>query len=276
MFSVSFSTQAEATALYTYFHQQLSSGFFLRLNGTTLQIAYEDEQLLSADRVLLITAFRDFIIETYEETWLLELMSEFFYYTDKDDQSHILEITQSIMHGKRPELPYVDALPAREQLLEDALAGVIATETDFSFYSLKMFRLADYRNGLMRYTELAIDEYKLQQEYLSFIEKLRAIVQNYRPIHHTIYVEDNEPFVLYDDQLNVIHDEQNVRSLYPLLKQWGIEAEPSIVLSLISLAPKRIYVYTERQDDGVMRTLQSVFEERVVFNSLEKCPVLIK
>jgi putative sporulation protein YtxC len=120
----------------------------------------------------------------------------------------------------------------------------------------------------MRYLEIAIDEYKLQQEYAAFVDKLRRIVKAYRPLRNVVYAIDCQPMRLYDEHFKPIENTNAIRSFYPLLKQWGVDAEPSILLTLIGLSPLKVFVYTDRQDDGMMRTLLNVFEERVEFRPL--------
>lgn len=242
--------------------------FKLQLNEQTLNIAIKEGLMTDLIRRQLINHFADFIINTFEEKWLLKIISGTFYYEEEDAQTEILNIVKSIFDGEKQDLPKLESLPSKRALIIEAISDLMDDHSTFCFDSILTFRLNNYRTCLLNYVELAIDEYKLQQDYLMFVDKMRRIVRAYRPLHKKIYVIDKKPFVLYDEKLNEITNFQSIRSFYPLLKQWGIEADPSITLTLIGLAPEQVHIYTDRPDEGMMMTIQSVFEERVSFHPL--------
>ncbi|MFT8317364.1 MAG: sporulation protein YtxC [Sporolactobacillus sp.] len=209
--------------------------------------------------------FSRFIIEKFEKKWLMEIIEKHYFFTEPEEKIAILAIVSAIFAGEKNDLPAIEALPDRRQLIIGALEGLLPGKNSLTFQSVLRFRLNAYREVLRRYIEVAIDEYKLEQEYQVFVDKLRRIIRSYKPLCEKIEVYDEQPFRIYDDHHRLIRNEQSVRSFYPLLKQWGIEAEPSIVLTLIALAPKQVIVYTDRPDHSMMKTLHSVFEERVCF-----------
>ncbi|TCP32108.1 putative sporulation protein YtxC [Scopulibacillus darangshiensis] len=266
MISVTFESRHEAVSLHTCIGAMFGDMIELYLSNDMVMIGTEGQKLPAATQKALTDTFVDFIINMYEEKWLLDIIESNFYFSEQHDQEAILDIVYAIFDGEKSDLPRVDALPSKHGVLREAIFDLIEGQSSFSFESLTTFRLTGFRTCLQRYVELAIDEYKLQQEYLAFVEKLRQIITTYHPLHQTIYVVDDEPFKLYDDKHKPINNSQSVRSFYPILKQWGIEAEPSILLSLISLAPKKVVVYTDRPDHGMMKTLQNVFEDRVCFS----------
>ncbi|MBM7644778.1 putative sporulation protein YtxC [Scopulibacillus daqui] len=265
MISVTFESRHEAVSLNTHIAEAIKEPLHFQIHKETLTIGLKGDALSIDFRKKLIDVFVEFIIDTYEKKWLLDIISSTFYFKDKHDQEEILEIVQSIFDGERTDLPRLDILPSRHQILKEAIHDIFEDKKSLSFQSIIRFRLHKYRTCLQKYVELAIDEYKLQQEYQAFVDKLRRIVRAYRPLHHTIYVIDDQPFKLLDENYQYIKNVQSIRSFYPLLKQWGIEAEPSILLTLIGLAPKNIFIYTDRPEYGMMQTLQNVFEERVTF-----------
>lgn len=206
-----------------------------------------------------------FIIDRYEKKWLTEIIERHYFFSEPEEKVAILGIVAAIFAGEKNDLPQTDGLPDRKQLIIDSLADILTEHGTLSFQSILRFRLTAYREGLRRFVEIAIDEYKLEQEYQVFIDKLRRIIRAYKPLCEKIEVFDESPFKLFDDHHRLIRNVQSVRSFYPLLKQWGIEAEPSIILTLIALAPKQVVVYTDRPEHGMMKTLHQVFEDRVCF-----------
>lgn len=206
-----------------------------------------------------------YIIDRYEKKWLLEIIEKSFLYSDAEEKAAIVNIVGAIFSGEKNDVPEAELLPDRRRLIADSLEEVLNAYGVLSFTSMLTFRLTAYRENLRRVVEIAIDEYKLEQEYQVFIDKLRRIIHAYKPLCERIEVIDGTPFRLYDDRQRPISNIQSVRSFYPLLKQWGIEAEPSMILSLIALAPRQVIVYTNRPEHGMMKTLARVFEDRVCF-----------
>lgn len=206
-----------------------------------------------------------FIIEKFERKWLLDIIENQYFFSEPEEKIEILGIITAIFAGEKNDLPQTGTLPDKRQLIIESLDGILSEHSTFTFQSILRFRLTAYREVLRQFVEIAIDEYKLEQEYQVFIDKLRRIIRAYRPLCEKIEVLDEQPFRLYDDRHRLIRNVQSVRSFYPLLKQWGIEAEPSIILTLIALAPKQVIVYTDRPEHSIMRTLHQVFEDRVCF-----------
>ncbi|MCL1630595.1 putative sporulation protein YtxC [Sporolactobacillus sp. CPB3-1] len=258
---IEFDTQQEAADFY----RRLPSSF-RQLNGV-LQInnrlaVFPEKTADFKEFAQLITRY---IIDLYEKKWIMEIIEKFYYFTDPEEQVAILNIVSAIFAGEKNDLPQIEVLKDRRETIMESLEGMLHEHHSFSFASIIRFRLTAYKEALRRFVEVAIDEYKLEQEYQVFVDKLRRIIRAYKPLCEKIEVYDEHPFRLYDDRHRLIRNMQSVRSFYPLLKQWGIEAEPSIVLSLIALAPKQVIVYTNRPDSGVMKTLHHVFEDRVCF-----------
>jgi putative sporulation protein YtxC len=258
---IAFETRREAVDFY----RQLPAAFrqetdvFL-YNSRLAIITDEDTRFQELARIMT-----RYIVETYEKHWLLEIMEKYYFFTEPEEKLAILNIILAIFAGEKNDLPETETLPDRKTLIVRSLDGLLRPHGTFTFHSVLRFRLTAYRRVLRRFVEIAIDEYKLEQEYQVFIDKLRRIIRSYKPLCEKITVIDEQPFRLYDDRNRPIRSIQSVRSFYPLLKQWGIDAQPSIILTLIALAPKQVVVYTDRPGHSMMRTLHRVFEDRVCF-----------
>ena len=265
MIAMTFPSRQEAEALYNALQKDRTL-FHVKLDGVFVFIEGMRAGFTTHTRERLSDLLTQFIIDYYEDRWFTDIIRKTFYFDDEEEQASILDIIHAILSGDKKDLPNIERLPAREELIQTSISDLLKGPATFSFESIETFRLHRYHQWLLRVTELAIDEYKLQQEYVAFIDKLRRIVQEYRPLHNTIYIKDDDPFELYDEKLQPIKNLQSIRSFYPLLKQWGIDPKPSIVLSLIGLSPEKIHIYTSRQDRDEMVTIQKVFEERVMFH----------
>lgn len=269
MIKITLESRRDAAALHTFLTERLPKEIAVSVTDEAFTVELPSG-LSGTFKEALTDALTDFIIEKHESRWMDDILCKTFYYQDEAERASILGIARAIFDGLKPELPKVDSLLPRRDFVRAVIDDLLSGPSSFSLQSLTTFRLNDYFECLTNCLEIAIDEYKLQQEYAAFIDKLRRIVKSYRPLRETIYAIDCEPFRLYDEHLRPIDNLQTIRSFYPLLRQWGIDAEPSLLLTLIGLAPLKVYVFTERPDDEMMRTLQNVFEERVQFFALEQ------
>ncbi|WP_229672707.1 putative sporulation protein YtxC [Pullulanibacillus camelliae] len=265
----------EAVSLYRFLYSRFANTIGIKRQHEEIELRFT-EGLSEHLKSELIDSMTQYMIDFYEERWILHMIQESFYFTDESDQHDILDIVKAIFDGEKSELPKVDRLPSRQQIMRKVIEEVLVDHSSFSFKSLETFRLNDYFECLMETIELAIDEFKLQQEYAVFVDKLRKIVKTYKPLHHTVYAVDNDKagYLLYDSNYQVVEAPPTVRSFYPLLKQWGVETQPSLLLTLIGLAPVTINVFTNREDHGMMHTLRKVFEESVHFYSLKEAEKL--
>lgn len=256
-----FDTQQEAADFY----RRLPASF-RQVTGVLLinsRLAVFPEK--AADYKEFAQLITRYIIEKHEKDWIMDIIEKHYYFTEAEEQVAILNIVSAIFAGEKNDLPQMETLRDRRETIMESLEGILQEHNTFTFQSIIRFRLTAYKEALRQYVEIAIDEYKLEQEYQVFIDKLRRIIRAYKPLCEKIEVYDEHPFKLYDDHHRLIRNVQSVRSFYPLLKQWGIEAEPSIVLTLIALAPKQVIIYTDRPEHGMMKTLHRVFEDRVCF-----------
>ncbi len=256
-----FETTQEAVDLY----RQLPAALRQEASALLINSRLVIFPATAADYGELAFLISRYIIERFERKWLLEIIEKHYFFTEPEEKIEILSIITAIFAGEKSDLPQTGTLPDRRQLIIKSMEGILSDHSTFTFQSILRFRLTAYRDVLRQFVEIAIDEYKLEQEYQVFIDKLRRIIRAYRPLCDKIEVFDEHPFRLFDDKHRLIKNVQSVRSFYPLLKQWGIEAEPSIILTLIALAPKQVIVYTDRPEHSIMRTLHQVFEDRVCF-----------
>jgi putative sporulation protein YtxC len=214
----------------------------------------------------IIPAITRFILRFVEDRLLLSIISGTFYFQDKEEQQQILQLAHSFLDGERYDYrkgkqPFV----SRETLIREALEQFLKDGLSFSFSSFITFRLKSYMERLQHYVELAIDEYKLEQEYQNFVQTLRDCVAARPPKLSQIHLVHQPPsFLFYDEKLREITAGE--------LKQWIdrnlIVSQPmyidsSVLAPLVSIAPDTIYLYTDHIDDGMVQTIQNVFQERI-------------
>lgn len=270
MITIELKDEYDANALCDRFKQSKES--------EKVEIRCEENQVLVSFKKkvpgvsLVSTVLTEYVIASKEEEMLLEFIRTRFYFQDRDEQEQILAITKSIIQGEKPDLPGLRKVSSRKQVLFEAFCGFLVDGASFHYESFSRFRLKTYQECLQHYVEMAIDEYKLEQDYQDFIENLRRLLKRQESIIDTVHLVFNREFALYDRQHERIDEQEVHDQLDPVLKRgWGMDIEPSVLLTLIGMAPKTIFLYTDNVDAGMIQTIQNVFQERLILCPARAC-----
>ena len=79
----------------------------------------------------------------------------------------------------------------------------------------------------------------------------------------------DESFIFYDDKGRRLKQEKLVQYIdEELLKQNDVYIDTKVIAPLLSISPKKIYLYTKEQDHNMIITLRNVFQERVQLHGL--------
>ncbi|HZG60782.1 MAG TPA: putative sporulation protein YtxC [Anoxybacillus sp.] len=225
-----------------------------------------DKKAMEMIQTIVIPAMTNFITRFIEDRLLLSIIFHDFHYKNVEEQQQILQLAHSFIDGERYDYRNgKQQTESREAFIKQALTEFLSDDISFSFESFLYFRLRKYKERLLHYVELAIDEYKLEQEYQNFIQTLRDCLVS-RPaklsIIHLLHKEST--FTFYDEYFCEI----SAKELRKLIDRTLIINQPmyidsSVLAPLVSIAPKTIYLYTGNSDDGMVQTIQNIFQERL-------------
>ncbi|WP_031407744.1 putative sporulation protein YtxC [Geobacillus vulcani] len=270
MIEIHFDEASEAEKLFWLLHHRPqpddSPLFHAAYDGKKTVAVYihgEEKYVLESHIVPAMTAFMQ---EVMEDRLLLSIIANVFYFRDVEEQQQILALAHSFLDGERRDYRKSAAFAAsRTAMLRDAFASFLRDGLSFSFSSFVTFRLKPYMERLQHYVELAIDEYKLEQEYQNFVQMLRDCLAGRAPQWPRLYLVHDPPhFVFYDSEQRELSTAE-VRQLIDrhLVFSQPMYIDASVLAPLVSLAPAEIELYTDHPDDGMVQTLQNVFQERL-------------
>ncbi|MGE6259312.1 putative sporulation protein YtxC [Heyndrickxia sporothermodurans] len=215
--------------------------------------------------------FFQFIIKKKRIDWIKDILKEYFYYKEESEQNNIIDIVIDMLNGERKELTDIIGKINEEEMIMEAIFPLIKHQESISFDSVIKFRLKDYFEKLIQYVEMAIDEYKMEQEYQVFIQTLRDYLSTREPKLETVRIllEDNSIF--YNTHFKEI-TKQELTDLMDrrLLTNHPIYIDSVTIAPLLSIAPRKIYLYNDSLDNGLIRTIQNIFEERVILLKKEQ------
>jgi putative sporulation protein YtxC len=251
------------------FHQLLMkhAQSSLHLNHDTLLI--EDKHIVKCDvkqeAAVVKKAFGQFVLEIKLVDWAREILQEQFCYEDEHEQEQILEIITSIVDGNRRELLSFVDMNEMNNLVESAINELFSERLSFSFDSFLRFRLRSITTLVERMVEVAIDEYKLEQEYQIFVHTLRDFLTGRSSIKKVIHLIVSDSITFFDEQFFELKRKDILQLIdRKLLSNHPVYIDSVTIAPLLSIAPKKIYLYTDEPEQPLVRTICNLFEERVV------------
>ncbi|WP_445612852.1 putative sporulation protein YtxC [Geobacillus sp. YF-1] len=273
MIEIHFDEASEAEKLFWLLNERKPADaplFHAAYDGKKTVAVYIQGEEARALETQIIPAMTAFVREHMEDRFMLAMISDWFYFRDPEEQQQILALAHSFLDGERRDYRKGPAFAAsRTALLVEAFRAFLRDELSFSFSSFAMFRLKPYMERLQHYVELAIDEYKLEQEYQTFVQTLRDCVAARKPAWPRLYLLHDPPrFLFYDSERRELSAEE-VRQMIDrhLVVSQPMYIDSSVLAPLVSLAPSKIELYTDDPDDGMVQTIQNVFEERLRLHS---------
>ncbi len=210
----------------------------------------------------------DYVTSVKRDDWLREILRNHYYYQDVEEQQQILNILYSILDGQRKDLEIFLQETNLDDLIRDAINHVVQENSSFSFDSFVKFRLRPYLRLLENYIQVSIDEYKLEQEYQIFIQMLRDFLIGQESKLPLLHLQLDEKITFYNDELVEIKRRELTKMIdRKLLVNHPVYIDSATIAPLLSLAPTKVYLYTKNPDALLVRTIRTIFEERVELRS---------
>ena len=273
LIAIHFEEMSDCKMLYQQLKEHVDKYASFGLKGTvtaegedTIVVDYEQEDIDFYDSFhpLIVSLLTDFIIDEKEDKWLLEIIETMFYFTDEDEKQQILTIAQSIIEGEHPDLPLNRRFFDRRRFIYDAFSEYIDEGATFYFEAFLTFRLREYSEWLIDCVEMAIDEYMLEQEYQNMIETYRQYIRTYPPKYPLIHVVCDGRYTFYDEHFREMTKDELLFHLdEAMLFEKGLNDELTVLSPLVSMRPETVYVFSDDEDDGVIASIQAIFQERM-------------
>lgn len=272
MIEIIFQKKQDAWNLYQHLITRLASW-----QETNSILLYEDRnrvlipQQYYKDEMLneLKKSFYDFIVKVKRDEWFRTILADSYLFTEMEEQDQIMDIIYSVLEGNRKELaPFMEGVE-ENGLIKCAVNEILNERVSFSFDSFVMFRLKGYVEQLSQWVEIAIDEYKMEQEYQVFIHTLRDFLADRKPQLTHLYLVIDENMVFYNQHFIEMKRSELFKAIdRKLLVNHPVYVDSGTIAPLLSIAPNAIYLYTDDPQQPLVRTIVNIFEERVKISSI--------
>ncbi|MEA3320926.1 MAG: sporulation protein YtxC [Bacillota bacterium] len=263
MFEISFRNESDATAIYmNVLEKNPESDSILSLHKEKIVVESKDVHFY---RNTIVPVLKYYIHRTKEKEWILSVLENTFYYKEEEEQEQILCILQSILLGERSDIPNLPAIEQRDAQLESVMQSFFQKPISFSFDSFITFRLKEYFEGLQVFVEAAIDEYKLEQEYQSFVHQLRELLTTTDSKLDELHLVYQYQFDFYDKSFSHIPKNQLIKFMNRThFNNYSYYIDSVVLAPLVSIAPKKLFLYTDNTEHQLVETIRNIFEERAV------------
>ncbi|MEK1828337.1 sporulation protein YtxC [Priestia megaterium] len=198
---------------------------------------------------------------------MVNILKEQFFYSEEEEQDLLLQIMGDYGRRERRNSAKTFSLP-RELLIRQALQDFFIHNVTFTFESFLQFRLKEYQERLRYYAELAIDEYKLEQDYQILIHQLRQAANERQSSTGNVYVMhlNKNKFVLYDHNSRYVPERECAALAEAFLsEQESLYIDSTIIAPLLSLSPAAIHLYSDQHDHDFVYTIQNIFQEKLCY-----------
>ena len=210
-----------------------------------------------------------YIIEKYERKFINRIINSNYCYFNPGEKREILKnALKNILNTDEKNIFNNLFLMRRKNIITKKLLEYFETSNELVLDGFVTFRLRDYVRELEEVVDKAVDDYLMEKEYREFIRLLKYFVEIQEPklsMVHVITSYDSK-YILLDNNKREITNEC-IEDFIKEVAEGEINYDDLLVSSLITLAPKRIYIHlvSEIQNKELVETIKNVFTGRVVF-----------
>ncbi len=243
------------------------------LAGLHLYITYDGDRSISIDTdpgngypPSLLHSMREtfvsFIQEDLLHNWLVTIIRDKFFYRDEAECDQIAELAIMLMQeDNKKNQAFWSELKFK---IHHGLVSVLERKVSFSFPSFLTFRMKGILDKLSAFVEDAIDEYKMEQDYQSFIHLLRTHLLNNKPKLEKLYLKQHHSFEFYrDDMMVMTRSEVNGYVDRKMFADYPMYIDSHVLAPLICIAPEQLIIYCMEEAHPLISTIERIFEERV-------------
>ncbi|MFC4556646.1 putative sporulation protein YtxC [Virgibacillus kekensis] len=202
-----------------------------------------------------------------------EIIEEYYYYSDADEIERILDITHWIVTGDDKDSANVRSNDNPKDLLQSLFMGNLKSSQVIHYGSIVKFQLKPFRDRLIYYVGLAIDEFKREEDHQAFVDSLREYIAKRKAAFEMIHILQGSSFSFFKPN----GEQFSKRELKMIMQKEplyivGLDAEELNLAPLIAMAPDKIKIYGDHPSEPKTLTVINVFQERVEFRPVSSFP----
>ncbi|SET78825.1 putative sporulation protein YtxC [Salinibacillus kushneri] len=204
-----------------------------------------------------------------------DILKKVYYFSDEHELMHIIPILQSVMQNPKGYGTQSELQSAMEfyYIFEQQIGQNQIVSFDVMMENNQQY----FKEQLIEVTGYAIEEWKREEDYQDFIQRLRDYLKDKEPktkllvitYHHEFHFFKEDGRRYTTNELKALQNKESLHFIDLLSSEFPLP-------SILGVAPKRVVVYTSRPSDPKIIFLQSIFQEHVKVLSMEKFPFIGK
>jgi len=240
--------------------------------GNQLQF---NQTLLNDDKTIeMIGQSMVDVFNTYRLAKTIEhIIKSKYYYKNVDEIDRILELSHWIITGDDHDSIHVRQHRNPHHILKRIFIEHLRQANSFHYDSIVKFRLTPFKDELIHYVGLAIDEFKREEDHQTFVNMLREYIGKQKARFEKIYILQGENFAFYkpNGQQFSKMELRKIMQKEPLYMV-GLDIDEWNLAPLVALAPKTIKIYGDDPSEPKTLTIINIFQERVNYKSIRHFP----
>lgn len=202
-----------------------------------------------------------------------EIIQDTYYFSDGHEIEQIYELAEWIVTGEDKDCKMLRKNKHPIQLLRAIFLMHIRNAQDVHFDWIVQTGMKAFKQDLIHYVGLAIDEFKREEEHQSFINTLREYIIKKEPAVPLIHVVGGNTFSYYHFT-GKPYSKVELRSIMKKvpLYLFGLPEDEWNLTPLIALAPRKIKLYVDDSSSPRTQTVLNIFQERVDIQSFKDFP----
>lgn len=202
-----------------------------------------------------------------------DIIGDYYYYTNPIEKERIQELTQWICSGEDEDSLKIRKNRDPSDFIHSLFVANIKNSNVIHFDSLVKFCLNPFKDRLIHYVGLAIDEYKREEEHQEFVNVLRDYMTKKRPTIPLIYLLQEDPFIFFDENGRRFSNRELRKQMQSeALYIFGLDENELNLAPLIAMAPEKIKIYGADPAEPKTLTIINIFQEKVVFEDIRYFP----
>jgi putative sporulation protein YtxC len=195
-----------------------------------------------------------------------DIIGKYYYYTDPIEKERIQELTQWIFAGEDEDSMKIRKNKDPSQLLQSLFITNIKNTAVVHFDSIVKFSLNPFKDQLIHYVGLAIDEFKREEDHQEFVNMLRNYIAKKESTVPLIHILQGDPFLFFNEHgRRISNKELRERMQSEALYIFGLDENELNLAPLIAMAPERIKIYGNDPSEPKTLTVINIFQEKVIF-----------
>ncbi|MFC4022575.1 putative sporulation protein YtxC [Oceanobacillus longus] len=206
-------------------------------------------------------------------TMIKRIITDYYYYSEHEEIERIHDLTHWIITGEDEESKRLRSNKDQNLILKTLFIANLKESFEFHFDSIVNFRLKQFKDQLISFVGLAIDEFKREEDHQAFIDMVRAYVIKKKPGLSVIHILQGNTFAFFKEngkRLTTI--ELRVLMKKEPLYIVGLHDNEFNLAPLIAMAPEKLKIYGDDPSEPKTLTVINVFQEKVDFQPISNFP----